>query len=573
MISKIAKVALGLVLLGSSVFAQSLNDAKKAIDAEQYQKAKSMLKNLTNTQPANDENHFYLGWVYLIQDYPDSAKAQFNMGIAANPKSGLNYAGLGAVAHLSKDAAGTSSNFGLAVQNASKKDAKVYLYIGQGYLMLPPGQKAVTADDATAAIAALNKGKLQNPKDVELLVELGNVYRSQRNTKDAYAAYNDALAVDPKSLTATVAEGILWENAQNFEDAEKQFQAAVAIDPNFGPAYREWAETDLYWGTTDKSVAADKLKAALDHYQKFMSLTDNSTESLLRYADFLYNAREFKTLQDVANTLSKSANSNARVYRYIGYAASENKDYATGLTAMNNWFAKAEPSRIISTDYLVLGHLLLASGGDTAKAVASLEKAAEMDTIKTQAIYSEIGTMYKDKKKYPEMAKIYETLISKVHGTLLTEHFWLGFADYFVFSDQSAAAKKNPAIKPDSSLLARADSALSYAQQKATTPQVLFAQYRSYIANEKDSDFAHLKGLAKPYYDQIIALLGTKTPLTASEKRNLAIAYAYIGNYYTYKEKDDAKALDYFTKARDTDPTNLQAKFYFDNKMTSPAKK
>ena len=33
MISKIAKVALGLVLVGSSVFAQSLDDAKKAIDA------------------------------------------------------------------------------------------------------------------------------------------------------------------------------------------------------------------------------------------------------------------------------------------------------------------------------------------------------------------------------------------------------------------------------------------------------------------------------------------------------------------------------------------------------------
>ncbi|NNU34390.1 hypothetical protein HK413_10025 [Mucilaginibacter sp. S1162] len=58
MISKIAKVAIGLVFIGSAVFGQSLADAKKAIDAEQYQKAKGMLKNLTVTQPTVDENFF-----------------------------------------------------------------------------------------------------------------------------------------------------------------------------------------------------------------------------------------------------------------------------------------------------------------------------------------------------------------------------------------------------------------------------------------------------------------------------------------------------------------------------------
>src|ERR1700748_2004428 len=111
MISKIAKVALGLVLVGSSVFAQSLDDAKKAIDAEQYQKAKSMLKNLTTTQATKDENFFYLGWVYLIQDYPDSAQAQFTKGLAVNPKSVLNTVGLVAVAHAKQDAAGGNTKF------------------------------------------------------------------------------------------------------------------------------------------------------------------------------------------------------------------------------------------------------------------------------------------------------------------------------------------------------------------------------------------------------------------------------------------------------------------------------
>src|SRR3954470_22822410 len=112
MISKISKIVLALTLVGSSsVFAQSLADAKKAIDAEQYQKAKSMLKNLTVTQADKDENFFHLGWVYILQDYPDSAKAAFNKGIAVSNKSALNYAGLGVAALLDKDKAAATTNF------------------------------------------------------------------------------------------------------------------------------------------------------------------------------------------------------------------------------------------------------------------------------------------------------------------------------------------------------------------------------------------------------------------------------------------------------------------------------
>src|SRR5437879_5758535 len=105
-ISKIATAGLGLVFMGSSVFAQSLADAKKAIDAEQFQKAKSMLKNLVVTQSTKDENYFYLGWVYIKQDYIDSASAVFQKGVGVNPKSALNYAGLGIVGRLNKDKAG-----------------------------------------------------------------------------------------------------------------------------------------------------------------------------------------------------------------------------------------------------------------------------------------------------------------------------------------------------------------------------------------------------------------------------------------------------------------------------------
>ncbi len=158
MIRKIATIALGLACLGSSVIAQSLADAKKAIDVEQYQKAKAMLKNLTVTQAKEDETFFQLGWVYLLQDYIDSAKTVFNQGITNHPKSALNYVGLGVAARLSNDNAGAKANFDKAVSFVGKKDSKPWLYMGKGYLQLLPNTKAVATADADLAIAALTKG-------------------------------------------------------------------------------------------------------------------------------------------------------------------------------------------------------------------------------------------------------------------------------------------------------------------------------------------------------------------------------------------------------------------------------
>jgi Flp pilus assembly protein TadD len=257
-INKVAAAAIALVSIGTTVSAQSLDDAKAAINAEQYQKAKSMLQNLTVTQSTKDENYFYLGWVYLKEDEPDSAKLWFNKGLAVNPKSALNLVGLGAVARLNKDQATASSNFNQALA-ISKKDSKPYVYIGKSYL-LSPGNAPISPADANAAIAVLQKDSLLNPKDPELFLTLGAAQLSQLRSTDAYGSFTTAQTLDPKSPAADVALGVISKYADNFDDAVTNFKAAIAIDPNYGPAYREWAETDVRQANSDPKVAADKAK-------------------------------------------------------------------------------------------------------------------------------------------------------------------------------------------------------------------------------------------------------------------------------------------------------------------------
>jgi len=573
-VSKGLIVAAGLILAGSVGFAQSLADAKKAIDAEQFQKAKSMLKNLTVTQPTKDENFFYLGLVYIIQDYTDSASVVFNKGIAVNPKSALNYVGLGTADRLDKNNASAKANFDKALLLAGKDD-KPYIYIAKAYVYMKPGElKASIPTDPASALAVLDKAKTFGAKDPDYFVAIGDAYRAQNANSEAYVNYTSAQTLDPNSPKILVDLGILIKNANNFDDAISSFQQALAKDPNYGPAYREMAETDFLQAKTDPKVMSVKIKEAVDNYRKYLDLTDRSIESRLRYADFVIDAGDYKTLQTETNAMAQSERSNLRIYRYLAYSAFENKDYGAGMTAMNKWMTQADPKRIIPRDYYYLGRLQIATG-DTVKGVENLKQYATLDSTKIEDVYTQIATMYKDKKKWPEAAKAYDELLTKVtNKPLVSPHFFAGYSDYYAFKAQVTAAKTNPAIKPDSTLLTKGDSALSFVQQKATKQLLFYPMYRAYINDYKDPDPATIKGLSKPYYEQMIAiLLAMPQPLSDYNKGLLGDAYAYLGNYYEYHDKDDAKAMDNFTKARDADPTNGYQKFYFDHKTAAPAPK
>ncbi|HVV54416.1 MAG TPA: hypothetical protein VHC47_03775, partial [Mucilaginibacter sp.] len=440
--------------------------------------------------------------------------------------------------------------------------------------LLPDENGKVSNADAKAALAVLQRGiqaTTEKPKrrrdrdeplvskDPEIYITMGDADRVLLNSTDAYTNFSTALQIDPKSAAANVAEGVLWKYADNFEDAEKQFKAALAIDPNYGPAYREWAETDLRWAQSTPSIADQKVKEAAAHYKQYINLTDYSPESQMRYADFLINAGDYKTLQQVATDLSKSAGANLRVYRYLGYAAYENKDYQQALTAMNTWMTKADPKRIIPRDYVYLGRAQIQTGQDSV-GILTLQKAVQLDSTDVE-LYKEIAEACFKDKKYEEAGDYYQLYSDKSPKATLQDHFYVGFSYYFAY-----ALNKNK-VPADTAILIKADSAFSYVNQKATTPIAPVFLYRARIADMRETDRNNIKGLAKPYYEKFIETATANGPVTDQRtKNNLIEAYDYLGTYYEYKEKDDAKAAENFGKARDLDPTNQQALDYFKKK-------
>ncbi|WP_442589393.1 tetratricopeptide repeat protein [Pedobacter sp. AW31-3R] len=565
MTKKAITLSLGLVAMGSASFAQNLDDAKKAIDAEQYAKATSMLKTLVSSQANKGENYFSLGDVYLRNDYVDSAKAVFTQGIAAAPKYALNYVGLGQAELAANNAAGAKTNFDKAIDLASKKDHTPYLYIGKAYV-------AQDKPDFTAALTALQKADEvdANDKDPETFVALGDLYAAQKKNSEALSNYLRALNMNEALLRAKVQIGRMYKESRAFPESENELKAVIAADPNYGPAYREIAELYMQWANFEPASFQTKAAEAITNYRKYLDLTDKSFEKRLRYAQFLYYVKDYATLETETKELATLYPNNQKalvINRLQAYSAAENKS-PESLKLLQDFFAKnsADTSRLIASDYLYLGKAQLAANQDSL-ALISIKTAVEKDSTNVEAL-EEVGKALYTNKKYGQSAAVYADAIKlNPNGKgSLTNYYYMGTAKYFQYG---AALSAN--TNPDKKLLVEADSAFAFINR--TQPEFTLAYiFRGRVANLMD-DPNSPKGLIVAPYEAYLDLVTVKKPelgASAPEKRNQVEAYNYLAFYYSPTDK--AKATELFNKALAIDPANANATQGL-KQLTAPAPK
>jgi len=558
MTKKTIALSLGLVVMGSASFAQSLADAKKAVDAEQYQKATAMLKTLVKSGGKGAaENYFNLGDVYLRRDYVDSARAAFTQGVASDAKSPLNYVGLGHADLIENNPTSAKTNFDKAIDVASKKDHTPYLYIGKAYLELDK-------PDFTAALTNLQKADEidEKDKDAETFLVLGDNFGLQRKNSEALTNYMRALSIDAALYRSTVQIGRMYKESRAFAEGETELKGVIAADPNYGPAYRELAELYMQWANQEPANFDAKAAEALTNYKKYLELTDKSYESRLRYAQFLFYAKDFKTLEEETTALAAMNPNDAKnliVLRLRGYSAFENKNYPQSLQNMKDFFAKVkDTSRLISEDYLYLGQALLKDTtviGNDSLGIINIAKAIGMDSTKSEAL-ADVAKGYYDARNYEKAFKTYE-IVNRFNpngkGSLYNK-FYQGVAGYFYYARADAAGTK---LSRD--ILVKGDTALaSVLKESPITIEALM--YRARINSFLD-DEASPTGLKLPFYQKYLDSAEARVAKgvqPAPPARNMLEAYNQIAGFASYKD-DKAKAKLYWDKALALDPQNATA--------------
>ncbi|RZK43693.1 MAG: tetratricopeptide repeat protein [Pedobacter sp.] len=549
MIKRTTAFALGLVMMGGAAsFAQSLADAKKAIDAEQYQKATSMLKTLVGSQSKDGEVYFNLGKIYLAIDEVDSAKAIFTQGTIGAPKSALNHVGLGHVEMYANNAAGAKAHFDKAIE-LGKKDHVTYMNIGRAYFEVPK-------PDYEAALPNLQKADELESKDrdPEVFIALGDYWAAQTKNGPAYEQYLRATDIDPNIKRVRVQIGSMFKEADGFAEAEAEVNKALAIDPNYGPAYRELAEIQNRWSFRDAALSKAKREESLKNYRKYMDLTDKSFDSRFRYVQFLAYAQDWTTLASELSTLKADA-ANPKsfvVNRLQGYSAVENEKYDIAVKSLNELFAKPEnASRIVGGDYLYLGRAYQGAGNDSL-ALINMIKGVTADTTKAEAL-AVLGKKLYDSRKFEQAATAYETAINlnSRNPNRPMNYYYLGRSAYFhyAYADQAGT-------NPDKAILVKADSALSKVNQLVPEYEGAYLD-RARVAKLMDSADAPT-GLAIPHYLKFVELVTvTKPEKAAANTKNLVDVYNQLAGFYANTEKD--KAVEFLNKTLALDPQNAWA--------------
>lgn len=523
----------------TSSFSQSLQDAIKLTEREQFEKASAAFQSLIQREPTNGDNFFFYGENYFRQEFLDSsfkaveldsARIVYEMGMKKNPGNPINYVGAGKVVWYGGKTDEAKKQFYDAVQIISpanksgsftgKQKALVYMKIAECYT------KAKNKD-LKEAINLLNKALKEDPNNPEIYILIGDATLEQ-NSGDASLAighYKKAYELDKKSSKALLRIGQLYSRARNLAEAVKNYDEAIKIDPDFAPAYREKAEA-FYRGK--------QYETAIQNYKKYLELNSGSLSAQVRYASFLFLSKKYADAITGIQEIQKTNTQVIFLYRLLAYSYFETGNCADGLTAIDKFFSMASPKKILSSDYEYNGKLLAKCGKDSL-AMEKLKMAVQQDTTKSE-LNGEIASSYLKMKKYPEAIDYFNRKIKGGKGVDANDYYKLGLA----YLNSKQCGKADTAFLQIT--IMRPDIPMGYL-------------YRAKANNCLDPDSK--QGLAKPFYEQYLSKI--KPEEIEKSKDAMVSAYEYLG-YYFMLQKDYPNARCSYEKLKGLDANNAKAK-------------
>jgi hypothetical protein len=386
------------------------------------------------------------------------------------------------------------------------------------------------------------------------LLALGDAYYGLKNQNDAYKSYRDAFNADGTLIRAKVQLGVLLKGAKAYTEAVKAYDDVLLTNPNYGPVYRELAETYYFWAKNEPKNYNAYIRKALTYYENYMKLTDYSLASRMRHADFLILAKDYKALEIEANAMKALDKVNPRILRYLGYSAFENGNTELAQKSIQDFLANPN-NKNIPRDFVYLGFINLKLSYNTTtktidkalfdSGVANIKKAIGLDINMTNDL-SEVGKKFYEQKLFKQAAAIYEIAITNPDSkNYLLDNFYLGNSLYYENTRKDVE-------KPDPIDLQKADAAFGRVIDASPTTQ------DAYIFRARTNRLLENEELIIKYYEDYIRVVTEKGAEEVTKNKTKFIE-SYNNIAASYANTDKAKAIEYFNKTLALDPANAYA--------------
>jgi tetratricopeptide (TPR) repeat protein len=330
-----------------------LTQAEADIERQDYAGAEPLLKKYVDAYPESYSAWYDLGYVYRGLDRKDEAIAAYRKSVAAKP-----------------DVFESNLNLGLALADSGSADAKDFLraatklkpsgdaaaghkraWMALGHLLeASKPNDAVAAYQQAAALDAkdpeprLLAGSLLEkdhpaeaeseykqalaivPGNSDALTALTNLYMRQKRFSDAESLLRKLAVVNPKEAGVRLQLGRMLIISGKKEEAAAELEAGLKLDPTDGKAQRDLA--DLYSDMGKAAEAQQGYAALLSSHPDDAGLHYGLGRVLLKQKKYVDAERELVKAVDLQPNLGDA-------YGDLAIAASENKDYATTIKAMD----------------------------------------------------------------------------------------------------------------------------------------------------------------------------------------------------------------------------------------------
>ena len=497
-----------LIIFSANLLAQDISSGVRLIRSEKFNDAKNYFISLLGSK-VNSEACFYLGEIFFQLENLDSAKLFYEIGIEANKKFPLNYAGLVRINVIEGNSAQAEKNQEEAIDLGNEKNPEVYVVLSKAYSRIKEYKKA---------IELLNTPLKTTTQHANTYFALGKVYLDQNNGTDAVKNFQKAIDVDPTNPEALTWKAKVYILINNYESAISLLDEAIKNDPSFAPAYVELAE--LYYTMKNYSKAAD-------NYLLYLANTEVTFEKNKRYISILYLNKDYQKAIDLLKEMEKTDPDNPFSVRILAYSYLRLEDSQSSMSYFQKLF-ELPKVEYLSTDYENYGNLLSKTGNDSL-AVGYLLKVVDLDSTRKD-ILSDVSVSYFKNKKWDGVI----TTLERKNQLKAQEYFDLGKAYYFT--------QNYP----------KADSAFNILTQKV--PELGIAYFwQARVKSNFDPESE--QGLAQPFYEKFINLSSNDS---TKFNKELIEAYSYLG-YYFYIKDDKASSKENWLKVKALDPENAQA--------------
>lgn len=506
-----------IILSITFVYGQTteIRDAKHLAEREQFDKATEVIKAAQASYPTVTELWYFMGRTQVDGGNLDAGRQSFEKGISVNEKEALNYAGRGKLFILLGDTEKAEVDFSKALSLSKSKNTTVLNAVAEGYL---------AKDDLTdKALTLLLKSRDLEDQNAETLVLLGNAYLKKNDGGKAVTSYENAAAIDPASAKPHYAIGLVYLRSRNYDAAEVAFTKALQVDPAYTLAYKELGE--LYYQKKNG-------EQAVRHYKKYLELTERPGDGKLRYAFFLFMAKDFQLANKVFASIIAAGNVSATTKRYYAYSLYEAGEFEKSAAAFKTFFEENGGKDTDALDYNYYGKLLLKQNNDSL-AIKTFEKSLSIEENQPE-VFQLYGETLLKAKKYDEASRAFETLAT-MKQLSSQDLYALGRAYYF----NSQYEKADTVFQK-----------LMVLQPNMTVVHVWAARVKSNLDPESEN------GLAKPFYEAVIEKC---EPSPEKNKAELKEAYSYLG-YYHFLKQEKAVCKSYWEKVLQLDPNDNKAK-------------